>query len=173
MFSFGGAYGSIPLIRQVVLSNGWMPEEVFNYFVAVCESTPGPIMVNMATYVGSSQAGFWGAVLATIGVVLPSFIIILVIVSLMKDFIKSKHVQAILRGITPCFIGIVFAMGIYMTINNVLPDAAPIELDLQALLITGLLFALSFGYQKIKREDFPPILFIVISAVAGSLVYAL
>ncbi len=56
-FSFGGAYGAIPLIRDVVMSYGWLDEETLIYFIAVSESTPGPIMVNLATYVGSSQAG--------------------------------------------------------------------------------------------------------------------
>ena len=99
LFSFGGAYGAIPLIRDIVLSNGWISNEIFTYFIAVSESTPGPIMVNMATYIGSSQAGFWGAVLATVGVVLPSFIIILVIVSLLNNLIKNKYVQSVLDSV--------------------------------------------------------------------------
>ena len=73
-FSFGGAYGAIPLIRDVALSYGWLDDETLAYMIAVSESTPGPIMVNLATYVGSSQAGLGGAVLATLAVVLPSFL---------------------------------------------------------------------------------------------------
>ena len=76
-FSFGGAYAAIPLIRDVVLKYGWMEEETLLYFIGVCESTPGPIMINLATYVGSSQAGILGALLATTMVVLPAFLIIL------------------------------------------------------------------------------------------------
>ncbi len=75
LFAFGGAYGAIPLIRDVVLSYGWIDDELLTYMIAVSESTPGPIMVNLATYVGSSQAGFPGALIATTAVVLPSFII--------------------------------------------------------------------------------------------------
>ena len=78
-FSFGGAYGAIPLIRDVVLSYGWLSEEMLTYMIAVSESTPGPIMVNLATYVGSSQAGLLGSLAATIAVVLPAFVIILLI----------------------------------------------------------------------------------------------
>ena len=63
IFAFGGAYGAIPLIREVVLSYGWLDDEMLTYMIAVSESTPGPIMVNLATYVGSSQAGFFGAFL--------------------------------------------------------------------------------------------------------------
>ena len=65
LFSFGGAYAAIPLIREVVLSYGWLPEEMLIDMIAVSESTPGPIMVNLATYVGTSQAGIPGAVIAT------------------------------------------------------------------------------------------------------------
>ena len=64
-FAFGGAYGAIPLIRDVVLSYGWLSDEMITYMIAVSESTPGPIMVNLATYIGSSQAGLPGAVIAT------------------------------------------------------------------------------------------------------------
>lgn len=171
LFSFGGAYGVIPLVRDIVLSHGWLSDEMFTYFIAVSESTPGPIMVNMATYIGNTQAGFWGAILATAGVVLPSFIIILVIVSVMKNFIKNKYVQAVLKGIRPCFIGIILAMGIYMVISNVFSLAGFIPVDWQALLITGILLALSFGYQRVKKKDFSPILLIILSAGIGIIAY--
>lgn len=173
MFSFGGAYGAIPLIRDVVLSHGWLTEEMFTYFVAVSESTPGSIMVNLATYVGSNQAGFWGAMLATIGVVLPSFIVILVIVSLMKNIIKNKYVQSILKCIKPGFIGIVMAMGIYILLSNVLTITSSVMVDWKVLLITVILLALSFGYQKVKKKDFSPLLLIILSAGMGIVAYAI
>ena len=76
LFSFGGAYCAIPLIREEVFRRGWLSDEALSYMIAVSESTPGPIMVNTATYIGSSQAGFFGALLATTAVILPSFLII-------------------------------------------------------------------------------------------------
>ena len=79
LFTFGGAYGAIPLIRDVVLSYGWLDDEMLTYMIAVSESTPGSIMVNLATYVGSSKAGITGSLVATFAVVLPSFIIILLV----------------------------------------------------------------------------------------------
>ena len=82
-FSFGGAYAAIPLIRDVVLSYGWLSDEMVTDMIAVSESTPGPIMVNMATYVGSTQAGVSGAAVATLAVVLPSFIVILLVMALL------------------------------------------------------------------------------------------
>ena len=92
LFAFGGAYGAIPLIRDVVLSYGWLDDEMLAYMIAVSESTPGPIMVNLATYVGSSQAGFWGALIATTAVVLPSFLFILLIMALLKKLLKKTYV---------------------------------------------------------------------------------
>ena len=92
-FAFGGAYGAIPLIRDVVVSYGWLNEEMLTYMIAVSESTPGPIMVNLATYVGGSQAGLFGAVLATLAVVTPSFLIILLVTALLKTALKNKYVQ--------------------------------------------------------------------------------
>ena len=98
-FTFGGAYSAIPLIRDVVLSYSWLSDEELSYMIAVSESTPGPIMVNLATYVGSSQAGFWGAVLATLAVVLPSFFVILLVMNLLNGILKSKYAQAVLQGL--------------------------------------------------------------------------
>ena len=77
LFTFGGGYAMIPLIKDVAINNGWLSEEAFVNFLAVCESTPGPIAINMATYIGATQYGFIGGVVATLGVVLPSFIIII------------------------------------------------------------------------------------------------
>lgn len=90
-FAFGGAYGAIPLIREIVLSYAWLTEEELTYMIAVSESTPGPIMVNLATYIGSSQAGFWGAVLSTIAVILPSFFMVLLLMIVLKKQICSCH----------------------------------------------------------------------------------
>ena len=173
MFSFGGAYGAIPLIREIVLSYGWLSDEMFTHMIAVSESTPGPIMVNMATYVGSTQAGLPGAVIATVGVVLPSFIVILLIVALMKNLLKTKYVQAVLRGIKPCFIGIVLAMGIYMVIGDLVRDFRQGIIHWRELLMTGVLFAITIGYQRIKKKDFSPILLIVLSASMGIVIFAI
>ena len=93
-FAFGGAYGAIPLIRDVVLSYGWISDEMLTYMIAVSESTPGPIMVNLATYVGSNQGGFIGALVATTAVITPSFFIILLITVMLKNALKNPYIQA-------------------------------------------------------------------------------
>ncbi len=121
-FAFGGAYGAIPLIRDVVLSYGWMSDETLTYMIAVSESTPGPIMVNLATYVGSNQGGLLGAALATFAVILPAFVIVLLVMVLLKSCLENKYVQAVLHGLKPCIVGIILATGAYMTVNHAAAD---------------------------------------------------
>lgn len=170
-FAFGGAYGAIPLIRDVVMSYGWLSDEMLTYMIAVSESTPGPIMVNLATYIGSSQAGFLGAVIATLAVILPSFIIILLVTALLKTVLKNEYIQAILRGLKPCVIGIVFATGIYMVVSNCFGSISAVSVNFQAIIITAILVGSMFGYKQFKKKKLSPILLIVISAIAGIVVY--
>ena len=169
-FSFGGAYFAIPLIRETVLSHGWLPDETVSYMIAVSESTPGPIMINMATYVGSSQAGFLGALVATVAVVLPSFVIILVISILMKAFIRNAYVQAMLRGMKPCIIGIILATGTDMLVKNCGFPTGP---DRKAMILTAVLALLFFGGEKLLKKKLSPIALIGISGVLGIVVYGL
>lgn len=170
-FTFGGAYSAIPLIRDVVLSYGWLSDEELSYMIAVSESTPGPIMVNLATYVGSSQAGFWGAVLATLAVVLPSFFVILLVMNLLKTVLKSKYAQAVLQGVKPCMIGIILATGCYMTLHSCFPLTQSAKADFRALLITAALIACTSAFRRLKKEKPSPIALIVLSAVLGMLLY--
>lgn len=167
-FAFGGAYGAIPLIRDVILSYGWLSDDELTYMIAVSESTPGPIMVNLATYVGSSKAGLPGALLATLAVVLPSFFIILLVMAVLKNAVKNKYVQAVLQGLKPCMIGIVLATGIYMILHNCAADAAP---DLKNIAVTAVLFLLFYGSRFALKKKISPILLIVISAAVGIAVF--
>ncbi len=170
-FAFGGAYGAIPLIRDVVLSYGWLTDEELTYMIAVSESTPGPIMVNLATYIGSSQAGLLGAVLATLTVVLPSFVIILLVVVILKTVLKNKYVQAILRGLKPCIIGIILATGVYMMIGNCLDVTGKISVNVQSAVITVILAAVMIGAKAVLKRKVSPIVLIVVSACIGVVVY--
>lgn len=167
MFSFGGAYGAIPLIRDVVLSHGWLTDESLTYMIAVSESTPGPIMVNLATYVGNTQAGMLGAAVATLGVVLPSFCCILLITAVLKNLTKNKYFQAVLAGLKPCVIGIILATGSYMIVTNCIIMGSEISVDLQAILILTILLVIMFAYQKLMKKKLSPIMLIMVSALVG------
>ena len=170
-FSFGGAYGAIPLIRDVVMSYGWLDDEMLTYMIAVSESTPGPIMVNLATYVGSNQAGFAGSVIATLAVVLPSFLIILLVTALLKTALKNRYVQAVLRGLKPCVIGVVLATGIYMVFNSCLGSLSAMSVQPRVVLLTAILAASFPVYRHFTGKKLSPILLIVISGAAGIAVY--
>ena len=172
-FSFGGAYGAIGLIRDVVLSHGWLSDETVAYMIAVSESTPGPIMINLATYVGSSQAGFLGALVATTAVVLPSFLVILLVTTVLTAALKNRWVKAVLQGLKPCVVGIVLATGIYMVLQNLFGGVLSDGCDLRVILITALLVLIKVLYQRMAKKKLSPILLIVISAVAGVFVFGI
>ena len=145
-FSFGGAYAAIPLIREVVLSYGWVTEEMLTDMIAVSESTPGPIMVNLATYVGSSQAGIPGAAVATLASILPAFVIILLIMMVMKKTVKNKYVQRPL---------------------------AEGQGNPRPLLLAAGLALVYFGSRRVMKKGLTPIMLIGISACLGILVFGL
>ena len=170
-FAFGGAYGAIPLIRDVVMSYGWLDDEMLTYIIAISESTPGPIMVNLATYIGSTQAGFPGAVIATLAVTLPAFLIILLVTSVLKTALKHPVVQAVLDGLKPCVIGIVLATGISMVLGNCFGTMTAAAIDTQAIITTLLLMAVMFGYRYFAKKKFSPILLILLSAFLGIILY--
>ena len=172
-FTFGGAYGAIPLIRDMVLGNGWITDEQLTYMIAVSESTPGPIMVNMATYIGSDQAGFWGSLLATAGVVLPAYLIIMLIMGILKNTIQSPYVQAVLRGLKPCVTGIVLATGLYMVIHNMLPLAGGRIADVPGIIISAGLLGILWVYRKWKKKPLSPISLILCAAVLGVIVFGI
>lgn len=108
-FTFGGGYAMLPLVQSQVLSKGWMSAAELVDFVAVSESTPGPFAVNVATYVGNSVAGIPGAICATLGVVTPSFLVILLVAKIFKAFQQNFAVQGILRGLRPTVVGLICA----------------------------------------------------------------
>ena len=161
--SFGGGYGMISLIREAVLSNHWLTESEFINFIAVSESTPGPLAVNMATFI------------ATLGVVLPSFVIILLIAAVLSNLLKYAGVQAFLSGVRPCVVALILAtaltMGLSMLFGFTTIRSAP-EVDLRGVVILLLLITLHFGYKHFKKEAPSPILMIVLSAGLGILFYA-
>ena len=173
LFSFGGAYGAIPLIRDVVLSYGWLDEETLTDMIAVSESTPGPIIVNLATYVGSSQAGIPGAVLATFIVILPAFLIIILILAVLNKLWENKYAQAVIRGLKPCIIGIILETGCIMIIKNGILPVFQGGKDIRPLFFTVILLAVYFIPRRLIKKKMSPVMLIVFSAVLGITVYGL
>lgn len=173
-FSFGGGYGMISLVREAVIENGWLSEGEFINFIAVSESTPGPLAVNMATFVGASQGGIPGALLATAGVVLPSFIIILIIAALIKNLLRYAGVKAFLSGVRPCVVALVLATAATMALSlffSLKTLGGPVSADWRALLIFAVLAVFSFVLKLAKKKSPSPILMIVFSAGLGIVFY--
>ena len=171
LFTFGGAYGAIPLIRQCVLTQGWMTEEMFANILAVSESTPGPIMVNSATYIGASQAGVFGAAVATLGVVLPSFVVILMISALFARLVQHRAVQAVLKGVKPCVMGIILATGFGMALEILTGLPGTFSPDIPSIMLFFLLLSALIFYPRLCKKPLSPILLILLAAALGILFY--
>ncbi len=174
--TFGGGYAMIPFVREQVLVHGWLTEEELLNMIAVSESTPGPIAVNMATFVGSEQAGILGSAAATLGVVLPSFIIILVISALLKNFLKYKGVGAFLSGVRPCVVSLILGTAITLFLSVLLGIGAgdfELNVDFIGIVIFALVVGISLIYKKKKGKKPSPILMIAISACLGMILYSL
>lgn len=175
-FSFGGGYGMISLIREKVITHGWLSEEELLNMIAVSESTPGPIAVNMATFVGSAQGGFLGALLATLGVVLPSFILILIIAALIRNMLKYAGVKAFLGGIRPCVVGLILATAITMfmsTVSGISGIGDTLTIDFHGIIIFATLIAITVVAKLAFKKKPSPILMIILSAGLGMMMYSL
>lgn len=168
--SFGGGYGMIPLIQQKVMANNWLTEEEFLNLIAVSESTPGPIAINMATFIGSTQGGLLGSLSATFGAILPSFALVLIISAAIKNFFKYRAVRAFLDGVKPCITGLICATALVMLFSNLFgikTFGSIFSPDLFNILIFLSLVLISLIYFKIRKKSPSPILMIVISAALG------
>ncbi len=162
--SFGGGYGMISIIQDIALNNNWLTSKEFIDFIAICESTPGSLAINMATFIGTKKGGLLGATISTIGVVIPSFIIILLIVSIIKNFLDNKYLNKFLSGIRPTIVALIIVAALKMFpdvfINNN-------NLDYKAILIFIFLLIVT----KLSKNKLSPIIIIIISAILGLILY--
>ena len=178
LFSFGGGFGMIPLIQDAVIRHNWMSEDAFYNFIGVCESTPGPIAVNMATYVGYTVGGVPGAIVATIGEVTPSIIVILIVAAMLAKFRDSQYVANAFYGLRPASTGLIGAAcaGVMLQVIAGITSASQEDSALMkfswdgAISWRGIILALVLlvftRYIK-KTKDLHPIVFIGVSAVIG------
>lgn len=164
-FTFGGGYAMLPFIQEQVLAHGWLTEEELINFIAVSESTPGPFAVNMSTYVGMETGGLFGAFCATLGVVLPSFTIILIVARCFQKFQESRVVKGCMMGLKPAVIGLI-ASAVVSTGKTVLfPNGIAVSsffnssFVISALVIVGMLV---LGLKKVH-----PIIIILLSGIIG------
>jgi chromate transporter len=164
-FTFGGGFSMITLIQSEVVAHGWMSNADLINFIAVSESTPGPLAVNMATYIGSEVAGFPGALCATFAVVLPSFIIVLIVAKIYSSFAKNKYIASCMSGLKPAVIWLI-AAALFSFLHEVFfPETVALSV------LTGSAFWISAGILAVDLllsfKKVHPILIIVISACLG------
>ena len=185
LFTIGGGYSMLPMIEDLAISDyAWLTQEQLLDFIGVAESTPGPIAINLATFIGSMQGaeyGWWGrilgAVCATLGVVTPSFFIILVIAIVFERFINSAPVQGFFYGVRPVVVGLVAASTVSLALSVILPS---LELkmfrslsaqgfDWVSLCLVALMFVL--GHLRLKKKKLHPIILVLVAAGLGILLF--
>ena len=167
LFTFGGGYAMLPLIEEEITAKGWMELEKLVNFIAVSESTPGPFAINIATYVGSQVAdiGVLGSVCATLGVVMPSFIIILIVAKIYDKFKNSKTVKGVMTGLKPAVVGLIANAIISIAISVFFPAGITFSVfkGLSVYVSLGICAVCTFlAFKKVH-----PIIIILLSAVVG------
>ena len=174
LFAVGGGMATLPFLYDMSARTGWFTQARLADMIAVSESTPGPIGVNMATYVGFETAGIPGAVVATLGLICPSIIIIILIARVLKQFRENKTVDAVFYGLRPCSIALIAAAGLLVArvtfLNQDAPAAGfnPAELlRWKELLLAAVLLVLTRFVEPLKKLH--PVVFIALSAAVGIL----
>jgi chromate transporter len=170
LFTFGGGYAMIPLMSDEVVSKGWLLSEQLMDFIAISESTPGPFAINMATFVGYNQQGIIGAIMATLGVVLPSFIIILIIAKAFHKFASNKYVVGFLSGVKPVVVGIIFAVALTFLLKSIFNTDIMNILDIEFHWSSLLIFAVVFGMSRIWKK-LHPVYIVLVSGIMGLIIY--
>jgi chromate transporter len=168
LFSFGGGYGMLPLMEETVVGRGWLTESRFFDFVGVAESTPGPIAINMATFIGTSQGGFFGAVLATLGVVLPSFMIIVLIAAVLKNLTGNRFFAGFMKGVKPVVTGLILTTGLLLLLRSATPaEGAAQKIRWFALVVFGIVALVCWLSQKFRKKKLTAVPVIFLSAAIG------
>lgn len=177
LFTFGGGYAMLPLIQEQVVAHEWLSEEAIVNFIAVSESTPGPFAINIATYVGSQVGGaefgglgftVLGSACATLGVVLPSFIIILLVAKFYQQFKNSNTVKGLMTGLKPAAIGLIASAVVSMALTVFIPSGFSFSIFKGIeFYISAAIFALCTFLVFFKSKKIPPVLIICIAAVLG------
>ena len=172
LFAFGGGMATLPFLYSMSDATGWFTHGQLADMIAVSESTPGPIGVNMATFVGFTTGGIPGAIVATLGLVAPSIIVILIIARVLEAFRQNKYVDAVFYGLRPCSVGLIAAAGMLVVkiamFNFDLYGQTGALADLFNFRALALAAALVVFTRFVKiTKKLHPIVFIAASAAVG------
>ena len=169
LFTFGGGYAMIPLVKETVINNNWLSEADFYGFIGVCESTPGPVAINMATYIGSIQGGLFGSICATLGVVLPSFLIILLVASILNKFTDNKYFKSFIKGVKPVVVALILSTGLLLLVECIGINLEKMTFDFKMIsaIIFVIITSLYLIVLKVFKKKLSSIYLIIISAILG------
>ena len=168
LFAVGGGLATLPFLTQMQQKYQWFSATDLANMIAVSESTPGPIGVNMATYVGYLTGGIPGSLAATMGLVTPSFIVIMLVAMVLQAFRKSRYVIGAFYGLRPASAAMITAAGVTVvraSFFTIVPEYSTPQLDWRCVALAALLLLLTRVVKKTKK--FHPIVFIAFSAVVG------
>ena len=168
LFAVGGGLATIPFLRDMGERTGWFTDADLTTMIAVSESTPGPIGVNMATYVGFETAGIPGAVIATLGLATPSIIVILIIAGVLQKVRQSKTVDAVFYGLRPASTGLIAAAGLSVVMMTFFRDGENIfsSIHFPSVILAAVLLYLTRWCRHTKKLH--PIVFIAAAALVGA-----
>jgi len=158
LFSYGGGNAILPLINQeVVINNMWLKPSEFTDLVAISQVTPGPIAINAATYIGYKVGGFGGSVIASLGIVMPTFILMLLLTGMFYKYKQNKYVKNALSGILPATVGLMASAAVMVSYGSFI--------DFKSVLICAGVFAAAYKYSV------DPIKLIIVSGILGFILY--
>lgn len=176
LFTFGGGYAMIPMIQEQVVGKGWISSSALTDFIAISEVTPGPFALNISTFVGNTVGGPFGAVCSTLGVILPSLIIIIIVAIVMNKFITNRFVKGALNGVKPIVLALILSTALILLIKilffNGQSFQSEFNFDKKSLTLLILLFSYTFISKKINKKSVSPICLPGISALLGIIIFS-
>lgn len=174
LFAIGGGMATLPFLYDLSDKTKWFSAAQLSDMIAVSESTPGPVGVNMATYVGFTTAGIWGGIISTLGLVTPSIIIIIIIAYFLKSFRDNKYVEAAFYGLRPASTALIASAGSTVVVitlfNNELFKKTGVITDLfnwKSIILAIGIFILTNNIKK--TENLHPVIYIMGSAIIGTI----
>lgn len=175
LFTFGGGYAMIPMIKEQVVGKGFITESALADFIAISEATPGPFAINISTFVGTEVGGILGAIMSTIGVILPSLIIIIIVAMIMSKFMKNRFVQGALSGVKPIVLALILSTALLMLVKIVLFQGNSLQSELvfdrKSCVLLIILVSYMFIYKKVTKKNLGAIKLLGISALLGLVIF--
>lgn len=163
LFSFGGGMATIPFLYQIAEKYAWFSKDIIMDMIAIAESTPGPIGVNMATYAGYKAAGLTGAVVATFSLVIPSLILVVLVAKVLEKFKENKYLKSVIEGLQPAVIGLIIAVFLDILKEGLFTENVISIHNLDFRFISVFLFFLLL----LTKKDVNMIIYFILAGVVG------